>query len=346
MKGVIILKRITILFVCCVVLLLGYLKVAGDKQVTNESSQKNLSNTIVALDANGATETDQPQQVEDETETEAQTEAEAEKHPVEGLDESVEELTLTTAFQESIEEQLLNELKLVPPEEIKEDSTRLYYLALGDSLTRGVGDEEQKNGYTKRLVEKLVQSTDVAEVILDNRGKRGRRSDQLLNLIKKGHYDYELKNAELITLTIGGNDIMKVVKKDLFELKRADFDKELVQFTNRYNEILTNIRTVNPEVPIIVIGLYNPFSVITDEITEFESIITEWNDTIEGTSSKYKNSCFVDIQDLFDENANLVYHSDFFHPNGYGYTIMTERILSMMKACHIEDSSNGLIFTN
>ncbi|QCR32396.1 GDSL-type esterase/lipase family protein [Lysinibacillus sp. SGAir0095] len=268
-------------------------------------------------------------------------------HPVEDSKESFdEELTLTTAFQESIEEQLLNELQLVPPEEIKADTSKLYYLALGDSLTRGIGDEEQKNGYTKRLVEKIVQSTDVSEVILDNRGKRGRRSDQLLDLVKKGHYDYELKNAELITLTIGGNDIMKVVKKDLFELKREVFDKELEEFKKRYNQILAEIRVENPEVPIIVVGLYNPFSVITDEITEFESIITEWNDTIETTSSKYQNACFVDIQDLFDENANLVYHSDFFHPNGYGYTIMTERIISMMKACHIEDSTSGLIFSD
>ena len=342
MKGGIILKRLTILFVCCGILLLGFMKVVKEIQPDSETSQVELSKTIVALEATERVEEEEA----NETET-VEEKIEAEKHPVEDIKESFdEELTLTTAFQESIEEQLLNELQLVPPEEIKADTSKLYYLALGDSLTRGIGDEEQKSGYTKRLVEKLVQSTEVAEVILDNRGKRGRRSDQLLGLIKKGHYDYELKNAELITLTIGGNDIMKVVKKDLFELKREDFDKELVQFENRYKEILNEIRMENSEVPIIIIGLYNPFSVITDEITEFESIITEWNDTIEAASSKYENACFVDIQDLFDENANLVYHSDFFHPNGYGYTIMTERIISMMKACHIEDSSNGLILTD
>ncbi|MDN4492681.1 GDSL-type esterase/lipase family protein [Ureibacillus aquaedulcis] len=271
------------------------------------------------------------------TKTEEKYNEEA-KHPAE---DTKEETIATAALQESVEEELSDEVELENPSNINADPSKLYYLALGDSLTKGVGDEEQKSGYTKRLVEKIEQWSDVKEVILDNRGKRGRRSDQLLRLIQKGHYDNEIKNAELITITIGGNDIMKVVKKDLFELKKKYFEDELITFEERYNLILEEIRLKNPEVPIVVIGLYNPFSIITDEITEFESIITEWNKTIHTTSKTYNNTCFVDIQDLFDENANLVYHTDFFHPNGYGYTIMTERILSMIKSCQIEDISKG-----
>ena len=339
MEGVIILKRITILFLCCCILLLtGCMKVVKEKQINDVASQVQISEPAEPKEAKVPEETD------DSTESDASQEKSTgeEKHPVEEIEE---ELTLTTAFQETIEEQLLNEVPLTAPEEFKTIRSKLYYLALGDSLTRGVGDEERKSGYTERLVEKIEASSDITEVILDNRGKRGRKSDQLLELLKKGHYDTEIQNAELITLTIGGNDIMKVVKKDLFELKRDMFDEELSDFKKRYDQILREIRMENPDVPIIMIGLYNPFSVITDEITEFESIIADWNETIENTSLKYENACFVDIQDLFDQNANLVYHSDFFHPNGYGYTIMTERIVSMMKSCQITDSSEGLIFS-
>ena len=332
MEGVIILKRITILFVCCCFLLIGCMKVVQEKQINDAVSQTEQTQTAEAIEP---TQTVEP----------SEKVTEVKKHPVEEIEEALKaELTLTTAFQESIEEHIINEIQLTEPEEIKEDTSKLYYLALGDSLTKGIGDEERKSGYTERLVEKIEQTSDIEEVVLDNRGKRGRRSEQLLGLLQKGHYDYELQNAELITLTIGGNDIMKVVKKDLFELKREMFDEELADFKNRYDQILREIRLENPDVPIIIIGLYNPFSVITDEITEFELIIKDWNETIENTSLKYNNVCYVDIQDLFDQNANLVYHSDFFHPNGYGYTIMTERIISMMKSCQIEDSSSGLIF--
>lgn len=344
MEGVIILKRITILFLCCSILLLvllGCVKVVKEQHTNDLPTQVAIAKPeeqTIAIDKKTEASNEESSEEQIVKQSEGQTDAPIETPLEEGL-------SLTTTFHETIEDFILEEIQMTAPEEIKEDSSKLYYLALGDSLTKGVGDEERKSGYTKRLEEKLEQWTDISDVVLDNRGKRGRRSDQLLTLLKKGHYDYELKNAELITITIGGNDIMKVVKKDLFELKREYFDEELVDFEKRYNQILKKIRSENPNVPILVIGLYNPFSVITDEITEFESIITDWNNTIEATSNKYENACFVDIQDLFDENANLVYHTDFFHPNGYGYTIMTERIVSMMKACHMEDPETGLIFT-
>lgn len=264
------------------------------------------------------------------------------KSLTENMDQTEETTNVSkNAFPLTIEDYIFDDFS--KPEEVQVEDKKLYYLALGDSLTRGVGDEEHKNGYTKRLAEKLEQWTNISEVILDNRGKRGRRSDQLLALLEKGHYDSELRDSELITLTIGGNDIMKVVKQDLFELEKEAFDKELIKFRERYDQIMEEIRLRNPDVPIIVIGLYNPFSMITDEITDLESIITEWNQTIEDISNQYENACFVDVEDLFDSNANLVYHTDFFHPNGYGYTIMTERIVSMMKSCHIEEQSDGLI---
>lgn len=35
---------------------------------------------------------------------------------------------------------------------------------------------------------------------------------------------------------------MKIVKKDLFNLKREAFDQELVEFEDRYNQIMQEIR--------------------------------------------------------------------------------------------------------
>ncbi|MBM7607681.1 lysophospholipase L1-like esterase [Lysinibacillus composti] len=228
------------------------------------------------------------------------------------------------------------ETDLLQDQPLHEDESPIYYLALGDSLTKGVGDEENKKGYTKRLVEKIEQWTLESKITLDNRGKRGRRSDQLLSLLKKGHYDIELKNAELITITIGGNDLMKIVKKDLFDLKKETFDNELIEFKERYDEIIREIRLRNKNVPIILIGLYNPITKFTGDIPELEAIVTEWNQAIFEISEENTNACFVNVQDLFDENTIMVYHSDFFHPNGNGYTLITERILSKMNECHLE----------
>ena len=219
----------------------------------------------------------------------------------------------------------------------------VYYLALGDSLTRGIGDEQQNYGYTIRLQEQLEKWSMIKSVELDNRGKNGRRSDQLLALLQKGHYDEELEKADLITITLGGNDAMKIVKKHLFSLNKKLFNDELPQFISRYDEIIHEIRMRNENVPIVVIGFYNPFSIIVDEVTPFEPIISEWNAEIEHLANEDVNACFVPVDDLFTSNEEMVYHVDFFHPNATGYDRMTNRILETMQSCNIEQMSDGLI---
>lgn len=217
-----------------------------------------------------------------------------------------------------------------------EKTKQLQYLALGDSLTEGVGDEYSQDGYVGRLASTLQTWSSISEVEIDNRGKRGRRSDQLLKLIKKGHYDEELQQAQLISMTMGGNDVMKVVKQDLFNLKRDAFDAELLAYKERYSKIIDGIREKNSTVPLLLIGFYNPFSIVTREANEFDTIINEWNRIIEEIASEDSNACYVSVEDLFESNEELVYHTDFFHPNAKGYEMMAERIVASMELCGLE----------
>ena len=50
---------------------------------------------------------------------------------------------------------------------------------------------------------------------------------------------------------------------------------------------------------------------MTNEANEFDTIITEWNNVIEDVASKDSNACYVSVEDLFDSNEELVYHTDF-----------------------------------
>ncbi|MEK4699908.1 GDSL-type esterase/lipase family protein [Solibacillus sp. FSL R7-0668] len=250
-----------------------------------------------------------------------------------------EEQSRTERLKEIISDVFHIELKDLKAENAQD----IIYLALGDSLTRGVGDEKQDYGYTIRLQKELEDWPMINSVELDNRGKNGRRSNQLLTLLKKGHYDEELANANLITITLGGNDVMKIVKKNLFSMEKSMFDKELPLFIKRYDKIITEIRLRNADVPIILIGFYNPMSIVVDEITPFDPIISEWNTEIEKLSQVNSNVCFAPVEDLFVSNEDLVYHVDFFHPNSTGYDRMATRVIESMQACDIESMSNGLI---
>lgn len=214
-------------------------------------------------------------------------------------------------------------------------------VGLGDSLTQGVGDERKMGGYLGRLATEMETFKGVSQIDLWNEAKRGRRSDQLLKQIQSGEINESLRKADVIVMTIGGNDIMRIVKQDLFKLRVDAFQNELLVFAKRYGEILIEIREINPDAPLILLGLYNPFSLVTDQANEFDQILTNWNNTINNIAYSDMNACFVPVNGLFNSNSKMVYHTDFFHPNSKGYEQMTNRVLESLKTCGLNQLTKG-----
>ena len=218
---------------------------------------------------------------------------------------------------------------------------RIYVVGLGDSLTQGVGDELKVGGYFARLTTAMADWKGVKDVQADNLAKRGRRSDQLIEQLEDPEIQAFIKNADVITFTIGGNDIMKIVKRHLFNLQQDVFYDELKDYEQRLDEVFGMIRGLNADAIIVVGGLYNPLSIVTDEAPEFENIMEDWNDVIEVRSVLDGKSCFVPITDLFYSNENMVYHTDFFHPNAKGYEQMANRYIESIDKCGLLELSDG-----
>lgn len=220
-------------------------------------------------------------------------------------------------------------------------SKDIQYVALGDSLTQGVGDEQGKQGYVGRLEKDMESWQGVKAVTVTNTAKRGRRSEQLIDQIQSGKIDDALEKADFITLTIGGNDLMKIVRSNITELNKQAFDKKRPEFQQRYETILSLIRERNANAPILLIGVYNPLSIFTKEESDMNTIITEWNSDIRSFANNDAHAAFVNIEDLFDSNNNLVYHTDFFHPNAKGYDLMTARIIQTLREYDLNKLSQG-----
>lgn len=218
---------------------------------------------------------------------------------------------------------------------------RVHVIGLGDSLTQGVGDERKKEGYFGRVTSQMNDWRGVKEVDAVNLAKRGRRSGQLINQLGESDVQSSIKRADMIFLTIGGNDMMKVFKSNLFNLKTGPFYIELGKFENRLDEVFSIIRALNNDAIIVVAGLYNPTTLVTDETNEFVDIIDDWNEAIEVLTTLDNKSCFVPVNDLFDSNENMVYHTDFFHPNAKGYEAMAARYLEQLKKCGLLELSDG-----
>lgn len=225
-------------------------------------------------------------------------------------------------------------------------------VALGDSLTQGVGDTTDSGGYVPLIAQTLTDDIPLNAVQTNNFGKSGDRSDQILKRLKKSEEMQEdLKEADVIVLTVGGNDLMKVVRSELLNnITEKTFIKPEKAYKKNLEELYTEIRKYNKKAPIYQFGIYNPFYLNFSDLKEMQTIVDNWNQVAEDFVDEQKLAHFIPINDLMykgRENGvgvvqdseqstsnssteasvnNLISDLDNFHPNNLGYQIMSNAL--------------------
>lgn len=211
-----------------------------------------------------------------------------------------------------------------PVPQAKETDNTLHIVSLGDSLTRGVGDDSGQ-GYVGHVVNSLKKSSK-KKVAATNLAVSGARMGDLTKQLQTTGAQYALKQADLILLTIGGNDL-----NPKSESATKNYNPDLKQLLEKANDILMQIRSLNPDAPIFWLGLYFPYENLT-ELKDAANVIIEWNALIDETTLKYNNVTMVPVYDLFRGKTNKLLYTDKFHPNDAGYELMANRVLETVNA--------------
>ncbi|WP_297988557.1 SGNH/GDSL hydrolase family protein [Anoxybacillus sp.] len=202
----------------------------------------------------------------------------------------------------------------------------LSIVALGDSLTRGTGDETGK-GYVGHVMDELKRRTD-KQIQFTNLAIKGQRSAQLIEQLKQKEVQRQIKEADIILMTIGGNDLFRGGEA-LRDLSTTQIEKEKKKFIEQLNTIFLLIRKINENAPVFYIALYNPFNDL-DNGKETSAIVRNWNYAASEVAAQYKSIICVPTYDLFELQVNDYLYTDKFHPNKEGYKRMGERVAALI----------------
>ncbi|MGP4039487.1 SGNH/GDSL hydrolase family protein [Gracilibacillus sp. D59] len=246
--------------------------------------------------------------------------------PSEEVTEETEEETNEENEQESITQSVRNAVK----EALNFFQKDTHIVAIGDSLTQGVGDETGNGGYIgildKRLDEKNINVT------FDNFGKRGNRTDHLLKRLKKNpEINESLKKADLVLITIGANDIMQIMKDNFMNLREEPFIEGRGPYGERLSQIMDHIIGVQPEAEIYLLGFFNPFEKYFGDIEALNQILTRWNNESLQVTNQYEQVHYIPMQDIYQYETEKVFSDDNFHPNHKGYQLMAERVITYLE---------------
>jgi lysophospholipase L1-like esterase len=231
-----------------------------------------------------------------------------------------------------------SELIISKPSEQKdkliEGKDKLQIVALGDSLTAGTGDATGK-GYVGQVREKLEQQTGKPVFILNNLAIPGYTTKQVLADLGLKKTKDALSEANIILLTIGGNDIFQggagiFNGTDLQEFNAKAAEDRMAPALENVDKILTQVNQANPNAVIFYVGLYHPFSDL-DPKREGDLVVQKWNSSVFAMTNRYPNMVLVPTYDLFERNLLKYLYTDHFHPNQDGYTRIADRIAQILQ---------------
>jgi lysophospholipase L1-like esterase len=188
----------------------------------------------------------------------------------------------------------------------KKVNKNLTYLALGDSLTAGVGSSNYKQTFPYELAQSWADENG-ASVKLVNLGVPGAKTE---DVIKDQLPQVSVFNPDIITLLIGINDLHDRVGKDVV----AQNIEEIIKGIKKQSQA----KIILLSLPYLGAGdlMYPPYQAYFDWQTE------HYNEAVESVAQKYSAVVYIDLYTLtkeeFVSNKDF-YSTDLFHPSASGY---------------------------
>jgi lysophospholipase L1-like esterase len=203
-------------------------------------------------------------------------------------------------------------------------STKVINLvALGDSITHGVGDPAKK-GYIEGVKVRL-EEVHKTPIKVSNFAVPRYSTDQILKQMQDENITAQIKKANCIILYIGTNDFRKSANHQFNPLDIKRINEGKVTFTTNLYKILENIRKDNSAAPIFVLGLYQPYVEYSNR-EQILNTINDWNNGIVKIAGHFDRTQFIPTLDLFQDRPKCTYFSDSLHLNPAGYQLIADRL--------------------
>ena len=203
----------------------------------------------------------------------------------------------------------------------------LSYVALGDSLTVGVGASFLTPGFVGRYV-RLTEKTLDKRVFTDIFAKSGIESNGVLDIVRSEPLHEKINRANIITITAGGNDLIQASEDFIESRDQTEIAQSVKECHSNMMKMMETIHKLKKDcgVPFIIylLNLYNPLPQI--------GLANKWVRLFNRQLSSFDNKKtirVVDIYTVFEGRQEKLLSRDRIHPNSFGYQEMANTLVQL-----------------
>ena len=215
---------------------------------------------------------------------------------------------------------------------------KINYLVLGDSIANGYGLMNSESA----VYGKIVADTNGYSYINESYGG-GETTATLLGKVTKYEYIREyIKEADIISISIGGNDyflgeegyidenrIINIILRFLFHGDDSALDEIEARSAENYKKIIDTIYELNPDVTIVAQTLYQAWYglggiIYKNMLKRINKMVTDYKE-----QNPDRNYIIADVYSAFKCHKNYV-TADTIHPSSKGNLAIAQTVLDAL----------------
>jgi len=193
--------------------------------------------------------------------------------------------------------------------------SRFSAVVIGDSVAHGAGDERGR-GIARDLDDEL-HARGIDAIATKNLGINGARTRDVLRLLRGANARAAVAGADLVIVSIGGNDLYG---DSISRLLTMSWPSHAMERTlDRVADIVATTRRLNPNARVALLGLYDPY-----RRPSLDRAVNAWDARLIARFAAAKGLDVIRIADLF--RTYRLSPIDHFHPSAEGYLLIAQRI--------------------
>lgn len=224
----------------------------------------------------------------------------------------------------------------------KDNNSKIYYVALGDSIAEGMDSYGNIGyGYSDYIYD-YFKSNNKLKFYTKDFSKSGYTTEDLKKDIenskiieidsKKINIKQALRESDLVTISIGANDFIKgknisYISNLLKDIKTTK--KSIDEIGKEVKDLIILVKKYAKN-KIVLVGYYNPLPRYIEKKNEINELIDYSNFIFEEICDEEKIT-YVDISDLFLENEELLPNPIDIHPSTEGYKEIANLIIDKIE---------------